>query len=209
MVGHDGIVETFPHAARGRSADGTAFLLGGEAVMRAPGERITVNLLLILRSGVSRADVISTLKSSPGKVAIGASSRSEGSVVGLILQEPGMPHGIVLPWACQAIVSCQEFLTLEPDFQKNLPENELPLSEVIPNATSLVLPAADADRLRSNPKLRELLESGARLCLVVDEDLRPWHETLKLSHRIIVEPSLAGAICLLLDPPEGGIWVIP
>ncbi|MBX3094053.1 MAG: hypothetical protein KF680_05860 [Cryobacterium sp.] len=208
FIARDGTAEAFTGAPRGRSLDGTAFLLATEAVMRKPTETITVERLVMLQPQISRDRLVSVLHSSSGSVAIGVSSRSQESVLDLILQEPGMPSGTVLPWGRQTAVSCREFVALESESTTDLPIYESRDDGSPPSTTALVLMATDRDRLQTDSRMRELLERGVRLCLVVDDDLRPWHHVLTSSRRVIVERALAGTVSLLIDPPEGGLWLI-
>lgn len=207
FLAHEGTVEAFLGAPRGRSLDGTAFLLATEAVMRKPAETITVERLFMLQPQISRDRLISALRSSSGRVAIGVSSRSQESALGLILQEPGMPSGIVLPWGRQTAVSCQAFVALQSASTTDLRIYESSDDGNPPSTTALVLMATDRDRLQTDSRMRELLELGARLCLVVDDDLRPWCHVLASSRRVIVDRALAETVSLLIDPPEGGLWL--
>lgn len=119
-----------------------------------------------------------------------------------------MPSGTVLPWGRQTAVSCREFVSLESESTIDLPTYESHDDASPPSATALVLMATDRHRLQTDSRMCELLERGVRLCLVVDDDLRPWHHVLTSSRRVIVERALAITVSLLIDPPQDGLWQI-
>jgi hypothetical protein len=210
FIAHEGLVEELGNAVRGRSLDGSAFLLDKGVVMRRSGSSIAVDRLLMVSPGVSHVALTRTLRESRGSLAVCPASLGQAIALKVFFERSEVPEAAVLRWGHQAEVSFEEFIFLRSE----LPYIGYSSYRVLKGGgslgrTVLVIPAEDSHRLRTDPRLRELLMSGARLCLVVDQDLGPWHRDLAEAERIVTDRSFAESLGLLVNSPKHGLWTLP
>lgn len=206
FVAEDHAAQLFNGGATGKSLDGSAFVLANEVLLRRPSTETRANTLALVESRAARADILKFLNGAQGSVALAMSSRLQESAVEALLKNVGNSDAFVLPWGEQTAVLCDRLETVRPSALKPpLPFKAL-VYDFPAGETCVVAPWYGRGQELAPPQVKALLEQGAQLCLVVEEDLSNWATAILGAGRLIVHQTCVEAVMLLSPPPRAGVW---
>lgn len=209
FVGLSGVIRRLPGSASGLTADRTALVLSGEVLMLCIPKFEPQGCLLHLEGAIDAAGFRQALAHSTLDVAVSPSSRSQQRALELLVADEVVSRVKILPLDRQIRFRVERLILVPaaPDVADYADVQAQPRT-ITAATTAVVMSANEQGRVFSDRRIEPLLEAGARLCLVVEDDLGPWMNTLRRSRHILASRSVIDGVRLLCDPQNSILRVL-
>jgi hypothetical protein len=165
--------------------------------------------LLHLEGAIDAAGFRQALAHSTLDVAVSPSSRSQQRALELLVADEVVSRVKILPLDRQIRFRVERLILVPaaPDVADYADVQAQPRT-ITAATTAVVMSANEQGRVFSDRRIEPLLEAGARLCLVVEDDLGPWMNTLRRSRHILASRSVIDGVRLLCDPQNSILRVL-